>query len=61
MSHAAKKLKTKSASTPQLASLSLIDIERRMEELHDELSKLLDQKEKILYHDRKTNRPSYLC
>jgi len=56
----AKKLRINNHSTNNIASLDLIDIERRISELYDELDKLLAHKEEIYTRNIK-KRPSYLC
>jgi len=58
-----KKLKTK-IPVNQCESLTLIDINRRIEELSAELNRLVELKYKILdeaQSDTGYNRPSYLC
>jgi len=57
----AKKLRTNNHSTNNIASLDLIDIERRITEIYDELDKLLTRKEEIYTNHTPKKRPSYLC
>ena len=56
-----KKLKTRGNYTSQIESLELIDVERRIEELHKELSRLLERREEIYTNHNPKKRPSYLC
>lgn len=55
-----KKHKTK-IPVNQCESLTLIDINRKIEELSIEINRLIDLKYKILEDAQPTNRPSYLC